>query len=1187
VLEADAHQDLPFEKLVEELQPERHLNHTPLFQVMLALNNTGEVGLELPGLQLRPLLAEGTTAKFDLTLALEAGGGVLRGAFEYNTDLFDCSTIERMVSHYQTLLEAVVADPQARLKDLPLLTEAERHQILVEWNDTEKAYPSDKCIHQLFEEQVEKTPEAVAVVFEDQQLSYGELNVKANQLAHHLRGLGVKPDTLVAICVERSLEMVIGLLGILKAGGAYVPLDPDYPAERLAYMLQDTAAPVLLTQGRLKERLPAHQARTVCLDEDWEAIGKSESTDPVNHTHPLNLAYCIYTSGSTGRPKGVAISHRNLVASTTARHAVYAETGNFLLLSSISFDSSVAGVFGTLTSAGTIVVARSDDVRDATRLLEVIERHGVETILCIPTMYQRILEHSTAERNCDSLRSVILAGEICPPALIAKSYNSAKRLRVSNEYGPTEAAVWSTVYLCVADETSTIPIGGPISNCQIFILDEAAAIVPIGVGGEIHIAGAGLARGYLNRPDLTAEKFIANPYGEPGSRMYRTGDLGRYLPDGNIEFLGRIDHQVKIRGFRIELGEIENALLAHAQVREAVVLAREDDPGNKRLVAYVVGKAAAQAPSLTISELRSHLGRTLPEYMVPSAWVFLDALPLNPNGKIDRKALPAPETTREDLGTEYVAPRTPTEELLAQIWAEVLKVERVGIHDNFFALGGHSLLATQVVSRIRQRLKSVVSLRTLFQAPTPAQLAVRLQPFNALASVEEALQPGGVGAPSIPADDKVAVKRPWFPLTIGQFAIYVRNDRINPSYPHYNISGAWKFSGEVDPQRLERAWNAVLKSHQALRLVVGADRIGRPVQRELPYRWQKLRVDHFDAALYPDEGAGEFAQHIARHGAEPFYLSTGPKCRIRLMHFGARGAILLLSVHHAFADGESLRLILAQLSACYAQPVQLANVGIAPRFADFAAEQGQLPDSESGRRMMRFWSDYLAGPWPALRLGGKDDHPQLDHAFELPIGLESMRRIAATLATTPFALALAAFALAVSQAIGESDLLIETPLSLRTRLDYEAMVGRLAEIQIVRVRAEAGRTPLQVLEHTTQVLLQVLENQSLPLPFIKTRLSRDQKPALADLRFHYISELHEAELRFGESAAQALDVGAPRKPLRALEVIVTAHPGRLAVRLKRDPTRTAWQTVLQIEHRMASHLRQLAGNVPDIAESTA
>ncbi|MFN7610164.1 MAG: non-ribosomal peptide synthetase, partial [bacterium] len=532
-------------------------------------------------------------------------------------------------------------------------------------------------------------------------------------------------------------------LGILKAGGAYVPLDPDYPAERLAYMLQDTEAPVLLTQGRLKGRLPDHQARTVCLDEDWEAIGKREAVNPENHTHRLNLAYCIYTSGSTGKPKGVMVQHSGMAALHRAQILTFSVQPEHRVLqfASIGFDAFLFDVVMAFGS-GAALVLREEDF--STELVECMNTNQVSIATLPPSFIAQ-----TDLRQIPTLRNVVSAGEACHAGLADMLPEDC---RFVNAYGPTESTVWASSYRFdrLAGTDGALPIGGPIVGTSLYLLDAHLCPVPIGVAGEIHIAGAGLARGYLNRADSTAEKFIANPYGEPGSRMYRTGDLGRYLPDGNIEFLGRIDHQVKIRGFRIELGEIENALLAHAQVREAVVLAREDDPGNKRLVAYVVGKAAAQTPSLTVSELRSHLGRTLPEYMVPSAWVFLDALPLNPNGKIDRKALPAPELSLDSLGIDFVAPRNSSEELLAGIWAEVLKIERVGVHDNFFALGGTSMLASRVVEKVRKARGARMQLKHLFSMPTIAELCGAYDLSGVTTKPEEIRVRRGVGPESAP-----------------------------------------------------------------------------------------------------------------------------------------------------------------------------------------------------------------------------------------------------------------------------------------------------------------------------------------------------------------------------------------------------------------------------------------------------
>ena len=720
-LNAYAHQDIPFEQVVEVLNPERQLSHTPLFQVMLILQNAPMDTLALPGLTLSALPAESTTAKFDLTVDLAEADGVLSGTVDYSTDLFEAATIARLMNHYIRLLEAIVAKPTVRVNELPMLSHAERQQLLVEWNATATNAPVMQTMQALFEAQVVRTPEAVAVVHEDRHLTYGELNGRANQLARYLRTLGIGPDVLVGLCVDRSPDMLVGMLGILKAGGAYLPLDPTYPTERLAYMLADSRPQVLLTQSALRANMPATEIPTLCLDTQWEQVATGAMANLLHQTLPQHLAYVIYTSGSTGKGKGVLVTHGNVVQSTKARQMKYGEElRSFLLLSSIAFDSSVAGILGTLTYGGQLVLPAAGERLEPGNLWELIDQRNISQLLTIPSFYRLLLEQLPVAKG-RSLQSVILAGEECGSDLFVKHRSSLPGVRFFNEYGPTEATVWSTVHEGRDGEsTSSVPIGRPIANTQIYILDEDLEPVPVGVAGELHIAGEGLARGYLRRPDLTAEKFIPNPFSEePGARMYRSGDLARYLPDGNIEYLGRMDHQVKIRGFRIELGEIEAALLAVPGVREAVVLAREDNPGDKRLVAYVVAKPGTEP--MEAGSLRSHLAQSLPEYMVPRAFVFLEQFPLTPNGKVDRKALPAPEWTRGTIG--YVAPRTPVEAKLAEVWADVLQVDQVGVEDNFFELGGHSLLATRLLSQVRTTFHVDVPLRAIFAAPTISGLA--------------------------------------------------------------------------------------------------------------------------------------------------------------------------------------------------------------------------------------------------------------------------------------------------------------------------------------------------------------------------------------------------------------------------------------------------------------------------------
>ncbi|MCT7952694.1 amino acid adenylation domain-containing protein [Ancylothrix sp. C2] len=736
-LQGYTHQDLPFEQLVEVLQPTRDLSYTPLFQVMFALDDAGVPSIELLDLAVSSYSVESVTAKFDLTLSMENTADGLVAEWEYNSDLFDETTIVRMAEHFQTLLEGIVANSKQAISELPLLTPGERQQLLVEWNNTAKDYPQEKCIHQLFEEQVERTPDAVAVVFEEKQLTYRELNVKANQLANYLRSLGVGPEVLVGICVERSLEMIIGLLGILKAGGAYVPLDPNYPSERLAFMLEDSSVPVLLTQERLVEKLPALSARVICLDSDSKEIASYPKENPFSLVKPENLAYVIYTSGSTGKPKGVLIQHESLVNYTTVASVEYRiqkcdseallrSADRILQFSSISFDVSAEEIYTSLTSGATLVL-RTDTMLDSFEgFLQKCQNWKI-TVMALPTAYWHELTAFLSQKTLalpPSLRLVILGGEKALPERLKTWFECVgQQVHLLNNYGPTEATIGATIYELSADDTALrdLPIGRPLGNACTYILDGNGQPVPIGVHGELHIGGAGLARGYLNRPKLTTERFIRNPFNDsPTERLYKTGDQVRYLPDGNIEYLGRIDDQVKVRGFRIELGEIEAALSQHPSLLQVAVTLREGIPGQKSLVAYIV---PLQEPAPTVGELRHFLKEQLPDYMMPSAFVILECLPVTPNGKVDRKSLPAPDLKSLIEKAEFVAPQTPTEELVASIWKKVLGVEQASVNDNFFELGGHSLLATQVVSQLNSSLGLHLPLSKLFELPTVASLS--------------------------------------------------------------------------------------------------------------------------------------------------------------------------------------------------------------------------------------------------------------------------------------------------------------------------------------------------------------------------------------------------------------------------------------------------------------------------------
>ncbi len=763
-LEAYNYQDLPFEKLVEELQPERDLSHSPLFQVGFALYNAPRTELKLSNLTLSSQAIDSSTAKLDLTLSFKESEERLTGWLEYKTELFDDATITRMLAHFQTLLEGIVANPQQRLDKLPLLTAAERQQLLWGWNDTQTDYPADVCIHQLFEAQVERTPEAIALIFNNFTITYQELNAQANQLANYLRSaklsrsdsLGIRPEMRVGVCIERSPKIIVSILAIFKAGGVYVPLDPTYPKERLAFMVEDARLSVLLTQESLDIE-PRQRTTVVHLDQEWEIITQHSNTNPKQVVTPDNVAYIIYTSGSTGKPKGVLLEHRGLCNLATAQIQAFniQPDSRVLQFASLSFDASISEIFMALVAGATLCLATIDELLPGTNLLRLLRDRVITTVTLPPS----VLAILPAEELPD-LQTIIVAGEACSADIVARW---ASGRRFFNAYGPTEATVCATIAEC-RDAKNQPPIGRALANTQVYILDRHLQPVPIGVPGELYLGGLGLARGYLNLPELTEEKFIPNPFGkaetaeEQGSRgeiitqdsalrtlhsqkrLYKTGDLARYLPDGNIEFLGRIDHQVKIRGFRIELGEIESVLRQHPDILTCVITAYEDQSG-KRLVAYIVPRNGI---TINQQELKKCLKKHLPDYMMPAAWIILDTLPLTPSGKVDRKALPTPNADRSPEAKTLVAPRDNLELELVQIWEEVLNLRPIGVTENFFDIGGHSLLAVRLMALIQQQFGRELPLSTLFQGGTIEQLATLLRsdtperPWSPLVGIQTA-----------------------------------------------------------------------------------------------------------------------------------------------------------------------------------------------------------------------------------------------------------------------------------------------------------------------------------------------------------------------------------------------------------------------------------------------------------------
>jgi amino acid adenylation domain-containing protein len=721
-LDAYSHQDVPFEKLVEILNPERNMSHAPLFQVMFSFQNFAPTAVNLPGLTLIPESIDVGASMFDLTVYMQEEQGGLSGKIEYNTDLFNAETISRLIEHFENLLEEISANPNGRVMQFPLIGEAERHKLLLEFNATEKEYPRDKTLADLFEEQVARTPEAVAVVYGENQLSYRELNSRANQLAHHLMKAGVGPEVMVGIYMERSLEMVIAIYGIVKAGGAYVPLDPEYPSDRVAFMLDDTQVPAILTQQHLVAGLPEHRPRIICLDSDWNLIDNESTENPARGVIAENLAYVIYTSGSTGKPKGAMNEHRGIVNRLLWMQDEYSLTqaDRVLQKTPFSFDVSVWEFFWPLQVGACLVMAIPEGHRDSAYLVKLIMDQRITTLHFVPSMLNIFLQEEGIER-CKSIKRVICSGEALSFELQRRFF---ERLNVElhNLYGPTEAAVDVTYWACTPDsERNVVPIGYPVANTQMYILDAELNPVPMGCIGELHIGGVQVARGYLKRPELTAERFLRDPFkDDPKARLYNTGDLARYLSDGSIEYIGRSDFQVKIRGLRVELGEIEARLEHIDVVQKCVVMLREDRPGDQRLVAYYVVKPGQEA---TVSNLRKNLQTDLPDYMIPSIFEPMDELPLTSSGKVNRLALPIPSQARPAIESAYTPPSTETEHSLVKIWQEVLEREKVGINDDFFELGGHSLLATQVLSRINQLFNLQLPLRKLFENRTVGTVA--------------------------------------------------------------------------------------------------------------------------------------------------------------------------------------------------------------------------------------------------------------------------------------------------------------------------------------------------------------------------------------------------------------------------------------------------------------------------------
>ncbi|HEX7335400.1 MAG TPA: amino acid adenylation domain-containing protein, partial [Pyrinomonadaceae bacterium] len=933
-LGAYAHQELPFERLVDELQVERSLSHAPLFQVVFSFHNTSQELLELPGLSLSAAGEASSVAKFDLTLHMSESGDAISGALEYNTDLFDESTIKRLGSHFETLLESFVSEPGQRLSELQMLTEAEQQRVLYEWAEADelatkrhKKHKSEgtvdvpetvsECLQDLFEAQVERTPEAIAVIFDGKKISYRELNNRANQLAHHLQSAGVREESLVGILVERSVEMLVGVLGVLKAGGAYLPLDPSYPQERLSFMLADAGVAVLLTQHHLLETFVSASFQTLSLDSDWPQIEEQPTTNPTRHSVAANAAYVIYTSGSTGRPKGVVVPHSAAVNFSQAWLGPLGEKPGTRVLqcASLSFDASVGELLVSLLRGATLSVPKPETPMAGPALRELLEQNSIEFLMATPTAL------ATIDNNgLPCLRTVVTIGEACSAELAAR-WGTGRRL--VNGYGPTETTVIAIMSGPLDGERQP-PIGRPIANLQAYVLDNYMQPVAVGVTGELYLGGLGVTRGYLNRAELTAERFVPHPYSlQPGARLYRTGDVARWRVDGELEYLGRMDDQVKLRGFRIELGEIANALREQKGVSECVVVALGEGE-EKRLVAYVVADEGIHT-----GELREQLKQRLPDYMIPSAIVQLQELPLTRNGKVDRRALPAPEAVWTN-DENFVAPRTPVEEVLAGIWSDVLPTTRIGINDDFFELGGHSLLAMQVVSRIREAFGVDAEVYAIFEKPTVAMLAAEIE--------QQMYQGSSLQAPPIVRRSRDIE----LPLSFAQQRLWFI-DRLTPESPLSNMPMAVRLNGVLNLQALERTLREIVRRHEVLRTnFVTVE--GKAVQVIRP----EAHVDEIclllvDLSALPEAVRDVEARRLTRAEAvRPFDLATDSLMRTTVLRLDATQHIALLTLHHIIFDGWSMSVFVKEVAALYnafSQGLESPLAELPVQYADYAVWQ--------------------------------------------------------------------------------------------------------------------------------------------------------------------------------------------------------------------------------------------------------
>ena len=1112
-LGAYAHQDLPFAKLVEELQPARNLGHNPLFQVLFNFRDFPPRSERVGGLNIEDTEVDLGVVMADLEIVFVRDAYGLTCRIVGNTRLFDPATLERFGRHYQEILEAVAEDPTRRLSAFAALTAGERQQVTVEWNDTSADWPTDRCVHHLFEAQAARTPDRVALVFGETRLTYRELDQCSNRLAHYLQRRGVGPALPVGLYFERSPSMVIGLLAVLKAGAAYLPLDPAHPKERLRFLLQDAAPAVVLTESSLLDNLPEVSAIVVCLEREQEAISREPDEKPVAGAAAEYPAYLIYTSGSTGQPKGVVVPHQALVNFLESMRRCPGLTADDVLVAvtTLSFDIAGLELLLPLTVGAKLVLASREVAADGQRLATLLARSDATVMQATPSTWRLLLE--AGWKGSRKLRA-LCGGEILPGDLAAVLQQRCAA--VWNLYGPTETTIWSTVHAITApladavtgSGSGSIPIGRPIANTQVHILDRSLELVPVGVPGELCIGGLGVACGYLNRPGLTAEKFVPDPFSTvPGARLYRTGDRARWRPDGILAFLGRLDHQVKILGHRIEPGEVETALAQHDDVQACAVVAQEDRPGEARLVGYVV-TARERAPSIV--ELRAFLKERLPGYMVPGVFVVLDALPLTANGKLDRQALPLPSGTRSVLASKYVPPRTPVEQELANLWTSLLKVDRVGLEDNFFELGGHSLLASQVIARARVAFGVELPLRTLFEEPTVAGLSLAIDQVRAAMAPEDAEwllweldQLSEDEAERLLSAEQASLQeRPQLselhpipqrpvgataPLSFAQQRMWFYN-QLEPDSFAYNQARATRWLGALDVGALERSLAELARRHEVLRGHVELGAAG-PVHHVAAPAPVPLIVKDL-TGVEPSVREDVARQWVVTEARRPFDLSGEAPVRAMLLRLASDGHVLALVIHHIAFDRWSSAVLFQELATLYSafaagSPSPLPELAL--QYGDYAEWQRKRVHSDALSRQLAYWSDRLHDlpatlelpldrPRPAIQTH-RGESVTVALAVELTAKLESVSR---SEGASLFMTLLAGFQTLLWHHTGQTDLPVGVVNAGRTRLELESLIGCFTNTLVMRTDLSLDPSFRELLGRVRGVALGAFASQDLP-----------------------------------------------------------------------------------------------------------